>query len=46
MQIDYAFNHEIFIEMINSIRDGAKSEEKLYLFMDGAGFHKNDEVKK
>ena len=32
--------------MINSIRDGAKSEEKLYLFMDGAGFHKNDEVKK
>jgi len=45
MQLDCAFDSEKFIEMVNSIRDAAKSDEKLYLFMDGAGFHRNVNVK-
>ena len=33
------------MEMLNNV-SGAVKNEKIYLFMDGAGFHRNPEVKK
>ena len=44
MQIGEAFTHETFLEMLDSIKAAVK-DEKVYLFMDNAKFHKNPEVK-
>ena len=38
-QQDYAFTKETFIEMLGSIRDRAKDNKVIYLFMDNAGYH-------
>ena len=32
--------------MLESIRDAAPGDETVYLFMDNAGYHKTNEVKK
>lgn len=45
MQLEYAFGSETFKEMVGGVRDAVKSDEKVYLFMDGAGYHRNREVK-
>ena len=44
-QVDYAFDHESFMVMLDNIADAVKGNEKIYLFQDGASFHKNDKVK-
>lgn len=41
MQFDYAFTIPRYIEMLEAVRDGAKDEKKIYLFADGAEYHKD-----
>ena len=44
-QYDGSITSESFIIMLNSIRERAKNNDLIYLFMDNATFHKTDEVK-
>ena len=44
MQVDYALTIEIFIEMLDNI-SGAVGNEKIYLFMDRASYHRNEDVR-
>ena len=44
MQKDYGFNNESFIEMLDSIHE-AVGKEKVYLMLDQASFHRNEDVK-
>ena len=39
-QVDYALTIESFMEMLDNI-SGAVKDEKIYLFLDNAGFHRN-----
>jgi transposase len=45
LQVDYALTVETFTEMLDNI-SGAVDDKKVYLFMDNAKFHKNEEVVK
>jgi hypothetical protein len=45
LQVDYALTVETFTEMLDNI-SGAVDDEKVYLFMDNAKFHKNEDVRK
>jgi transposase len=43
-QVDYALTIESFMVMLDNI-SGAVEDEKIYLFMDNASFHKNELVR-
>ena len=43
LQVDYALDHVLFMEMLDNIA-GATKIEKIYLFMDNAKYHKNELV--
>ena len=43
-QVDYAFTVETFMVMLDNI-SGAVKKERIYLFMDNASFHKNEQVR-
>jgi transposase len=45
LQVDYALTVETFKEMLDSV-SGAVDDEKVFLFMDNARFHKSEEVAK
>ena len=43
MQKDKSFENNNFFEMLESIRDAAKDEKKIYIMLDNARFHSLDE---
>ena len=45
-QADYSITAETFMEMLDCISGAIKGDERIYLFLDGASFHRNEEVKK
>ena len=43
MQKDKSFDNDNFFEMLESIRDAANDEKKIYVMLDNARFHGLDE---
>ena len=46
MQVDYALTIESFMEMLDNISGAVGKDEKVYLFMDNASYHKNEDVRR
>jgi hypothetical protein len=42
-QVDYALTIESFMVMLDNISDAVK-DEKIYLFLDNASYHKNEDI--
>ena len=43
-QRDFSFTKESFVEMLETIRERAKDNKVIYLFVDNAGYHSKGEV--